>query len=90
MTAAAGSAAPISSETRDLQPIVLTGSQVLALSGAPIGEIWAYRYAGLQEVFVQVPIQVDELRPPCHLSGVLRQGIERREFAGFDACSATQ
>jgi hypothetical protein len=44
----------------NLQPVVLTGDSVGALTGMPVGEIWAYRYDSASAAFVQVPVQIDE------------------------------
>jgi len=43
-----------------VQPVVLTGADLPDLLGAPIGEIWAYRYDAAAGSFGQVPVQVDE------------------------------
>lgn len=47
-------------ERYELQPVILTGDQLLSLSGVPISEIWAYRWQESTGTFHQVPLQIDE------------------------------
>lgn len=44
---------------RDLEPVIVTGAQVGALSGAPLDELFVYNYTG--GAWSQIPSQVDEV-----------------------------
>ena len=45
---------------RDLEPVVVKGSQVPALDGAPLGQLFVYRYSG-NTLNGPIPAQVDEV-----------------------------
>ncbi len=50
--------APAQLADRQADPVVLTGAQVAALAGAPVGDILAFRY--LNGTWTQFPVQVDQ------------------------------
>jgi len=45
---------------RDLEPVVVKGSQVPALDGAPLGQLFVYKYSGNNRIG-PIPAQVDEV-----------------------------
>jgi hypothetical protein len=45
---------------RPAEPVVLTGGELPRLQGAAPGRIAAFRYNGLDKVWQQIPVQVDE------------------------------
>jgi hypothetical protein len=50
--------APAQLADRQTDPVVLTGAQVVALEGAPVGDIVAFRY--MNGAWTQFPVQVDQ------------------------------
>jgi len=45
---------------RDLEPVVVKGSQASAFSGAPVGDLFVYTFNG-SSLAGQIPVQVDEI-----------------------------
>ncbi len=45
---------------RNLEPVVVSGGKVAALSGAPVGQLFVYTYTGAS-LGGQIPMQVDEV-----------------------------